>query len=263
MKSIALLGLLMLTTPALAQERDYCPERPGLNTPACIVDKGHVSVETAFADWTLDNQPDQRTDTILFGSTIARIGVTDRIEARIGWSPVGHQRMRDKTTGLVDTANRVGDVTLGVKASLMNPDGDGLSIAVLPFATLPVGRTPIGAGDFGGGVLLPITYSLSDALALEATPEVDAAVNQDGNGRHLAYSGTAGLGWKLTKAVTLTGEGQVRQDRDPSMHTTQALAALSVGWMVRDNLQLDVLGAVGLNHDSPDHEIYAGIARRF
>lgn len=258
----ALALLALLVTPAKAKLRDYCPERPGLNTPPCIVDRGHVSVETAIADWTRDDQPDMRTDTVLIGQTVVRLGVTDAIEARAQWTPYGHQRTRDRPSGAIDRAGGVGDVTLGVKASLLHPDGEGLSVAVLPQVTLPVGRAPIGAGDWGGGVLLPISYSLSKAVLLEATPEVDAAVNQEGAGRHLAYSLTGGVAVEVGKA-TLSGELQVKRDDDPGQHTTPVLAALSLAVKAGDNLQFDVLGAAGLNHDTPDMEIYAGIARRF
>ncbi len=257
------LGLIaLLATPATAQLRDYCPERPGLDTPPCIVDHGHVSVETALADWTRDDQPDMRTDTVLIGQTVVRFGVTEWAEARAEWTPYGHQRTRDKASGMVDRAGGIGDVTLGVKASLLHPDGEGLSVAVLPQVTLPVGRVPIGAGDWSGGVLLPISYSLSKTVQLEATPEVDAAVNGEGAGRHLAYSLAGGVAVEVGKA-TLSGELQVKRDDDPGQGTTPALAALSLAVKAGDDLQFDLLGAAGLNHDAPDVEVYAGFARRF
>ena len=257
----ALWLLALVAAPAAAQERDYCPERPGLNTPACTIDAGHVSVETSLADWTLTRDGGTRDDQVLIGDTKLRIGLSDHVEAQVGWTPFGHDRQRDASG--VTSANRVGDVTLGLKANLQHPDGNGLAIAVLPYVTLPVGRTPIGAGDWGAGLLLPLTYALSDTVQLEATPEVDAAVNEDGAGRHLAYSGTAGVGLKLLDPLTLTGEVQVERDRDPAGHETHSLAALSVAYQVSKNLQFDLLGAKGLNRDSPDVELYGGIAARF
>lgn len=254
---------LVAATPAVAQDRDYCPERPGLNTPACIIGKGRVSMETAFADWTRDDQPDTRTDTVLFADTLVRVGLTDTVEARVGWTPFGHQYQRDKPTGAIDSHDAVGDVALGFKASLLHPDGSGLSVALLPSVSLPLGRQPIGAGTWSASLLLPVTYGLSDTWSLAATPEVDAAADSNGDGRHLGYSGTAGLAYKLADPVTLTGEVQVARDEDPAMPTTQALAALSVGWMVQKDLQLDLFGAAGLNRAAPDVEVYAGISRRF
>ena len=212
-------------------------------------------------DWTRDDQPGSREDNILFGDTLVRVGVSDTIEARIGWTPFGHDRMRDSTG--VDPVNGVGDVSLGMKANLLNPDGSGISVSVLPFVTLPVGRSSIGAGDWGAGFLVPITYEISDTVSLDLTPEIDAAVDQDGNGRHLAYSSTAGLAFKVAKDFTLTGEVQALRDNDPDQHATQALGALSLAWMANDDLQFDILGAAGLNDDTPDARVYAGISRRF
>ena len=59
------------------------------------------------------------------------------------------------------------------------------------------------------------------------------------------------------------GEVQALRDNDPDQHATQALAALSLAWMANDDLQLDILGAAGLNGDTPDARVYAGISRRF
>ena len=260
--AVALVSIAALfATGASAREREYCPERPGIDTPACTMAPGKISVETAIADWTRDDQPGSREDNILFGDTLVRVGVSDTIEARVGWTPFGHDRMRDDTG--VDTVNGIGDVSLGLKANLHDPDGSGFSVAVLPFVTLPVGRSSIGAGDWGAGFLVPVTYELSDTLSLDLTPEIDAAVDQDGNGRHLAYSAAAGLAYKLNKDFTLTGEMQALRDDDPEEHATQTVAALSLAWAASDDLQFDVLGAAGLNDHTPDARVYAGISRRF
>ena len=253
--------IALLLALAAAPERDYCPERPGLNTPPCTVDKGHVSVETSLADWTLDRQGDERDDTVLIGDTTVRIGVTDTVEAQVGWTP--YAIVRARAAGAVERRTGVGDVTLGLKANLAHPDGEGLSIAVLPHVSLPVGRAGVGAGDWGAGALVPVSWSLGEQWQLEATPEVDAAVDGDGNGRHLAYSGTGGLAWKPVDALTLTGEAQVERDDDPAGHETHALAALSAGVMAGKNLQFDLLAAKGLNRATADVEVYGGVSARF
>jgi hypothetical protein len=256
-------ALTLIAGPAWAQdkERDYCPARPGLGTPACTIAPGRVSVETALADWTLDKQGGDRSDTVLLGDTSVRIGLTDAIEAQIGWTPVGI--VRDRSGGTVDRATRVGDITLGLKANLLHPDGSGLSIAIQPYATLPAGKAPVGAGDWGAGVVVPVTYDLNETLNLQATTEADAAVDQDGRGRHGAFSETIGLGIKASEAVSVTLEGQVARDEDPSGHTTQFLSAVSLAWTPKDDLQFDLGAIAGLNRDAPDLELVAGISRRF
>ncbi|GAA0306801.1 hypothetical protein GCM10009087_15940 [Sphingomonas oligophenolica] len=258
------IGLLaLIAAPAFAEERDYCPARPGLGTPACTISPGRVSVETSLADWTLQQDSSQRTDTVLVGDTLVRVGLTDTIEAQIGWTPYGHVRTRDKTAGTVDSTGAVGDALLGFKINLHHPDGSGLSAAIQPFVTLPIGRSPAGAGDWGAGVVAPVDYALNDTLSLQFTPEIDAAVDQDGNGRHFAASGTVGLGVALSKTVSGTIEVQALRDADPSGKTVQALASASLGWMPRKDWQFDVGAVAGLNRDAPDAELYLGVSRRF
>lgn len=257
------LSIGLLSSTAHAAERDYCPERPGIGTPACTIAPGRVSLETGLVDWTREDDSSMRSDTILIGDTLVRIGLTDTIEAQVGWTPFGHVRTRDKTSAAIDRADRVGDVLLGFKANLHNPDGSGFSVAAHPFVTVPVGRGPVGAGDWGAGLVVPVTYDLSDKLNLEFTPEIDAAVDQDGQGRHLAFSGTAGLAAAISDALTGAVEFQALRDQDPTGRTTQTLAGVSFAWMTSKVMQFDIGGAVGLNHVSPDAEIYVGVSRRF
>lgn len=259
----ALLAAALLV-PGVAHaddERDYCPARPGLGTPACTMAPGRVSVETALADWTLDKQGGDRTDTVLIGDTQVRIGLSNTIEAQIGWTPLGI--VRERSAGLVDRATRAGDVTLGLKANLANPDGSKLSVAIQPFVTLPAGRRPVGAGDWGAGLVIPVSYDLSDKVSIEIVPEIDAAVDEDGRGRHFAYSGVAGIGFALDDKVNLEIEGEAIRDEDPSGSTTRFLASASFAWMARKDLQFDVGAVGGLNRNAPDIELYAGIAKRF
>ena len=252
-----------LPAAAQAEDRAYCPTRPGLGTTPCTIAPGHLSLETALTDWSLSQDSTQRSDTVLIGDSFVRVGLTDAIEAQVGWTPFGHVRTRDKLAGTVDSADRVGDVTLGFKANLRDPDGSGVSIAMQPFVTLPVGRAPLGSGDWGAGVVVPVSFDLSDTVNFATTTEADAAVDGDGHGRHFAASETLGLGFKLSSALTATIEGQLLRDEDPSGATTQGLASLSLAWAAKDDLQFDVGGVAGLNRDAPDVELYIGVSRRF
>jgi len=256
-----LLGLC--ATSLHAAERDFCPERPGLDTPACVVDAGRLQAELGLADWTLDRQPDSRTDEIDAGQLLLRYGIGPATEARLGWTAYGHVRVRHRATGATDHMSGTGDVTLGIKQGLLNPDGKGFSIALLPSVSLPSGGRAIGAGDWGATLLLPITYMLGDSVQLEATPELDAAVDGDRDGRHLAYGMTAGVGLKLSDAWSVTGELQALRDDDPASHETQRRAALSAAWQCGKDVQLDLAGIAGLDRHTPDAELSFGISRRF
>jgi len=259
------LGCLAIGSPALAEDklRDLCSERPGLDTPACTVDSGHLQVEAGLGDWTLDKLPDARTDTIVSGDISARYGVGESTEVRLGWTAYGHSRTRDRATGMVDRLSGTGDVTVGLKQNLSNPSGDGFSLALLPYATLPTGKTGIGAGDWGAGLLVPVSYALTEVFTIEMTPEWDAAVDSDGKGRHGAYGSAAGLNMKLSEQWSMSVETQVIRDRDPAGHSIQALAGAFLAWQPKDRVQFDAGAQAGLNRNTPDVEIYFGITEKF
>jgi Putative MetA-pathway of phenol degradation len=260
MRFLPAFALLALAVPAHAELRDFCASRPGLGTPACTVDPGHVVVEIGLTDWTLEQDADQRTDTLLFGDTLVRVGLDDRTEVQVGWTPYGHVRTRDKASGLVTRAGSTGDVTLGLRRSLSGPDGP---VAIQPFVILPVGGSAIGAGDWGAGVIVPIGFDLGHDIQLALSPEIDAAVNESGSGRHLSYGSVIGLSAPLARGLSGAIEFQAVRDEEPTGSATQALASLSLAWLIDPNTQLDVGGVAGLNRDSPDAEVYFGIARRF
>jgi hypothetical protein len=261
--AVLLPGLLVVPGVARADGRDYCPTRPGLDDTPCTIDAGRVSVESALADWTRESDASSRTDTILLGDTLVRVGLTHSIEAQVGWTPYGHVHMLDKDSGSIDRSNGVGDVLVGFKANLHNPDGGTFAIAVRPFATLPAGGSAIGAGDWGAGLTVPMSYKLSKVFSLQSTAEIDAAVDEDGTGRHLAYSEALGLVTKLSKTVRATLEVQALRDQDPEEHNTQGYAALSFSWSANKNLQFDVGGVAGLTRAAADVELSAGVSRRF
>jgi hypothetical protein len=67
----------------------------------------------------------------------------------------------------------------------------------------------------------------------------------------------------LTKKINLTEEISAQRDDDPSGHTTMTLASVSLAYQPGKNSQFDVGTVVGLNRNSPDVEVYFGVARRF
>lgn len=240
---------ILLALAFAAAARDYCPERPGLGTPACTIDPSGLSVETGLADWTIDHAGDE----IQMGDTLLRFGLSDHVEAQAGWTPLGFAGGR----------SGIGDVTVALKANLHNPDGSGFSIAVRPFITAPTGGAALGAGDWAAGLVVPASLELPNDISLELTGEIDAAADGDRHGRHLAISGVIGIGKALSDAVTGTLEIGVTQDDDPDGAATEVLASVSFGWMVTGDLQFDAGLAAGLNHDSPDLQLGIGVSRRF
>ncbi len=243
--------------------RDFCADRPGLGTPTCIVDRGHVVVEAGFADWTIERDATARSDSVVLGQVLIRYGLTDTLEVHVAWDGQGFGRVRARTAALSENFDGGGDATFAFRQSLRNPDGSGFSVAVMPYVTAATGSEAFSAGDWGSGVLMPMSLEVADGLSVGLTPHIDAAVDGDGDGRHLAYGSVIGLSVGLTDTISASLEFSLTRDEDPDGHGTEALAGLAVAWQPTDNLQFDVGVVAGLNSDSPDAELYMGIARRF
>lgn len=255
-------ALSMLCADAAAA-RDYCPDRPGLDTPPCTLEAGTGSFEASGLDWTHDRSAGSVDDTLLVGDLALRYGVADHAELRFAWTPLGIDRVRDRRTGAVQRQSGTGDVSVGIKRNLIDPDGKGFSIALLPWASLPTGGDAIGAGDWGAGLQLPANLPIGGALSLLLTPEIDAAVDSDRKGRHLAYGSAAGIALAPLPNLNIALEGEIMHDDDPGGASTEALAGVSAGLMLGDAAQIDIGSAFGLNHDTPDSRFYIGLARRF
>lgn len=261
--ALCALGLFLAPATAQAQLRDLCPERPGLDTPPCIVDKGHMQIEIGLADWNRDRNADQSTTTLSLGDTELRYGITDTTEIRASWTAFTRASEHDRISGERSHLTGVSDLGLSIKHALLNPDGSSFSLAIAPGVTLPTGSHGISDGTWSASVLLPISYELSDHLSLIATPEIDAQADEDGHGRHLAYGSAAGLSADLCDRLNASLEMQLIRDRDPEGATTQALGSFSLAFQPDPAWMVDAGTNLGLNHSSPDAEIYIGMSRRF
>ena len=258
MRILLPLAVLFAATPAAA--RDACFERPGQTTPPCTVEPGKLAVEVELVGWQLSRDEDVREDQVDVANTSLRIGVADHAEVAVAWTPYRHLRTRDRRTGASTRAGGVGDVTLAAKRSF--GDADAPVAALRGYVTLPVGREGVGQGDWSAGVQVPLSFDLNDRVSLALTPEADAAADQDGHGRHLAWGSAVGVGLTLSERVSLGADLLWLRDDDPAGHTTQATAELSLAAMLGDNAQVDAGVVAGLNRDSPDVAVLVGFSWR-
>lgn len=259
MKSALLAAVVALFVMTPARASDVCPERPGQTTPPCIVDRGRLMVETGLVDWSVNKDDNGRTDTLTFASTDFRLGLDAQTEIFTILTPYQHTRSRDDVGGTTDIAQGFGDTTIGIKRNF----GPSSPIAVQAYVVLPTGASAVSAGDWSVGMRLPVAFDLTDAVSIGLTPEIDAAVDGDGHGRHLAYGAAAGIGFALNDKAQFGVDLRATRDDDPAGATTPVTLGASFALQSGDNTQFDIGSVAGLNHDAPGLELYVGIARRF
>ena len=259
---IIVLAAVMAAAPAGAAElRELCADRPGLGTPPCIVDAGHVLIEAGVA-YTYDRNRDTVDSEQDYGELTLRLGVTRRVELLAGWTAHTRLRSRDRATGIVARARGGDDLLFGAKLALTDPDAKGgVAVAVQPFATAPTGSDGIGAGAWTQGIIVPVQFDLGD-FEVQLSPEVDRLPDTSGGGHHASYTGVVGVGHKLGPFDAQV-ELFANRDDDPGARATQVIADVNLALSVGDNLQFDAEVDAGLTRAAPDVRVALGVARRF
>lgn len=256
--ALAAFLLLVGAAPAHADDREFCANRPGLNTPPCTLSPGVVVVETGLAAIAHSAGGGASDDKLTFGDLLVRVGVAQSAEIEVGLTSFVSDRQRD--AGGVSTTRGVGDMVVAFRRGIAGPNGP---IALHAFVTVPTGKSGIGAGDWGAGLIVPMQFDLGHQFQLALSPEIDAAVNASGSGRHVQYGSVIGLSHPLTKTVGLTGELAAFRNEEPTGHETVAQAAASLAWQVLKDWQLDLEGDAGLSRAAPDYQVKLGFAHRF
>lgn len=266
---LAVVAATLAGAPAFAQDagaplRDFCADRPGKGTPTCILDIGHWQVELGLFDGARQHDDATRTQSWAYGDTFVRYGLTPLTEIQFGVTPYVSEKVTDRLTGVSDSVHGISDISLGLRHSLANPDGSGVSVALVGFVTAPTGSRAVRDDGFEGGVVLPVSLPLNDDWSLSLSPGIDVAADSDGDGRHAAYTMVAGVG-RAYGAWALGAEVWVSRDDDPLDATTQSTFDLTAVWSppFLAAAQLDFGLNFGLNDDSPDVEFGVGMARRF
>jgi hypothetical protein len=253
---------LLLAAPFAARADDlrpFCADRPGKATPPCILDAGHVQIETALADAVFNHHGDTHEDIYSIASTEIRFGLTKRLEAEAAWAPVIIDRVKGQ--GQVTGS---GDATFGMRFSLTDPDKDGPQVSAQGFVNAPTATHHLGQGGWSGGFRMPMTAPLAGGFTIGASPEVDVVRNASGHGTHSAVNGAVSLSRGFgdnTFGVELWGLA----DNDPAGHSHQATFDLTFARLIgkaKAN-QLDAGVNLGLNNATPGVEAYVGFSHRF
>ena len=249
------------STTTAAEDAPICAARPGKATPPCTVPAGRFQVETGLADWSVQRIDGERDTSLIIGETTFKYGLTSRSDIEVDLTP--WQRASTRVGGAHDNASGVGDLVVAYKQRLTNLSAP-VQLALLPFVKAPAANRSLGNGKWEAGIAAPVAIALgSSAFSIGLTPEVDWAADGDGHGHHAAMAQVASLGWQATDKLGLSGEIWGQWDWDPAGTTRQYSADASAAYLVNSNLQLDAGANFGLNRETPDVEVYAGVSKRF
>lgn len=263
------LSCLALLFPTILTAQVASPplvtDRPDQTESAVTVRPGAVQVETGLT-FTQDAESGTRVRHVELPSTLIRIGVVDRLEARIGFA--GWQRAEERVAGTTATADGIGDLDLGVKIRLADEARGRPELALIAATSLPVGADGFGSERSDPTVLIAAANTLSDVVGIgynvglqwstvgsgEAAP--DPSLNTM---VHALY--TVAFGFALAENVGAFAEAFGAVGLESGAPDPVSLdGGLTFG--IRDNVQLDISAGVGLNRAADDWFVGAGVAIR-
>jgi hypothetical protein len=258
---LAKLLLGLGTVARAADEQPICADRPGKATPTCTVPAGSAQVETGLVDWTHDNSGGVKTDSLTVGATAVKFGLSDRLHIEFDVTP--YLDVRTRADGMSDTQSGFGDSGVALKYRMTNASAP-VQVAFRPFVKIPTAKRSLGNGKVEGGIalLLDSTFAGS-SVGWDMAPEVDLAADADGSGYHLALADAVSVGFPVADRLTLSGELWGAWDFDPSGTVRQYSLDGAAAYLVSKKVQIDAGLNLGLNRNTPDVEIYSGIAFRF
>lgn len=254
--------LLSVGRAALAADDEpICADRPGKATPTCTVPAGMVQVETGLADWSHDRSGGVRTDALTVGASAVKYGVTDRFHVEVDLTP--YTEVTTRSGGLRDKTSGIGDAAIALKYRLTN-DGAPVQLALRPFVKIPTAKHALGNGKVEGGVALlaDSTFPYS-SVGWDIAPEIDIVVDSDGSGYHPAMVQAASIGMPVSDRLSLSGDLWGSWDFDPAGTIRQYSIDGAAAYLVSKDVQLDAGINLGLNRNTPDVELYSGVAFRF
>jgi hypothetical protein len=241
-RAFASAALIFLLSPAAYAQEHIDADRPGIADASTVIKPRSIQLESGV-QW--ESRP---ADRVWFLPTLVRIGLLDRLEARI-----------ESNTWTAET-NR------GQKEYGVAPISIGAAVALHPGYGVIARVFPAwGSGDFHasrvtGDVRLAMDFELPKALSLN--PNVGVAWYETEDGRFftglmavtLLYEPTPKVEWFVDTAVQAPEDEQ-----GPSSVIVDGGAAIFLG----QNAQLDISAGTGIHGNTPPHPfVSVGFALR-
>jgi hypothetical protein len=219
---------------------------------------GYLQLETEIASYARTRDSGIEADSYSLAASTLRYGLGDGWDAELVVQPF--LRSEVTVSGVEDSADGFGDVTLRVLKNLFGQNGDGAAMAVIGYVSLLSATNGMGAGRVEGGGFLTGSFQLATSWGAAWT--VGAAARNTGGGDCQAEGS---LAQQLNHAFSETLPGYAEVAASRLEHDTQTPATFDIGaaWLVEETTQLDAGVNFGITDSADDFQVFAGWAHRF
>jgi hypothetical protein len=257
MKKYALLLLLLFAGNfVLAQEEvpDIITDRPDQTESTAIVPLNMLQIETGFVSEQDETKIAEISGTT-YNGTLLRYGLFKRAELRVGMDYL-KESVRMKRTGQTMESSGFSPLYTGLKVKMTEGKGLLPDMALLGSLTWPgAASDDLQTPYMAPALRLVFAHILSETLSLG----YNLGAEWNGISPAVSYYYSLALGMGLTEKIGafLESYGSVYKKAKPE-HKADA----GFTWLLRENLQLDVSGGIGLSKIAPDHFVSFGLSWR-
>lgn len=215
-------------------------DRPTQSVAAATAGKGNVLLESGVSSERFNSLTD-----LLNVSTLVRFGISDWLECRL----TGNY---DYTSGDDYTASSLGTTNLGIKVFLVDADKAFADVSLLGQINLPTG---VDNDEITGELRLNFFSRLGERFTLAYNLGVLASAERD-----IEWSPfyTIAAGYALTHQLSVFVE-PYGFTFGPADHRLNA----GIIYLIKNRLQLDLSGGIGLSEISPAYYSSLGISIGF
>lgn len=246
---------ISFSSPAIADEEPLATDRPDFVESSNVVGKGRYQIETGVS---LERDKVEGGNVRTFTTpTLLRVGVSDVLELRMetdGYTRLNDSVADEKTTG-------VSDIALGAKWHFADGGGSAPAMAMLVHVDVDSGSEEFRGNGLRPSLRVVAEWDLPHNMSLGIMPGVVFDKNEEHRFVSGIFAVTAGM--PIAKHLRMFGEvsgQQIAHAEDGGCVVTVDLGAT---YLINNDVQIDTAVSRGVNDNTPEWSVGAGLSIRF
>jgi hypothetical protein len=247
-------GFVLFQVKAQENAPDLVTDRPDQTESSIVVPLRSLQIESGFV-YALDENPLARAKNISYNTTLMRYGLLENMEMRLGIEYAGEE-VTDQSTGKKTSSYGFSPLYTGLKLQITHEKGFMPEIAFLAGLELPfTAHKTFKTSHTAANMRFSLSHTLSERFSLG----YNLGAEWDGDTPVPSYFYSVALGLSITgKAGAFIEFYGLIPEKGISTHLIDG----GITFLIKQNLQLDASGGLGLNKEAVDYFISFGISYR-
>ena len=240
------------------QMREFSTDRPDKMESSYTVDAGHFQHETDLVNLSFNNDRGDRESAALVMAPNLKVGINNRIDLQLVVESFNYNTQ--KVDGSRTKRSGFGDLTTRLKVNIIGNDEGDVALAIMPYLKFPTNQGELGNNSVEGGVIAPLTISISETTSLGLMGQIDIVRDDRGDGYvgELVY--ITNVGQSLTD--DFGGYLEFWSSVSP-LRGVSSTVDIGLFYEVVEDTQLDLGVNVGMTEAADDLNPFIGISQRF